>query len=154
MVKIFVYGTLKPGEAAHHRYCEPYLVRAQTAWVRGELFHLPQGYPALTDGDRWIQGALLTLQGEQALAHMDAFEDYDPARPDANNLYVRRSRPIVSAERQLLATAWVYLMDAHRVVELGGVVVPTGCWSRRQWPSLQLDVTPASESSAPGGNSS
>ncbi len=140
MVRIFVYGTLKPGEAAHRRYCEPYLVRAQPAWIRGQLWHLPQGYPALTEGDRWIEGALLTLDGATVLMAMDAFEDYNPARPDGDNLYVRRSRPLVSAQRETLGTAWVYLMDRQRALELGGVVVPTGCWSHRQWPSLRLDA--------------
>ncbi|MGF1459553.1 MAG: gamma-glutamylcyclotransferase [Leptolyngbyaceae cyanobacterium] len=60
MLKIFVYGTLKPSEVAFARYCQPWVIESQMAYVKGRLFHLPQGYPALTEGDRWVQGALPT----------------------------------------------------------------------------------------------
>jgi gamma-glutamylcyclotransferase (GGCT)/AIG2-like uncharacterized protein YtfP len=142
MPKVFVYGTLKPGEAAHEQYCAPYLKASQPAWMRGLLFHLPEGYPALTVGDRWVAGALLQLRDEAAIARMDAFEDYDPTLPDADNLYVRRSRPVFSANHQSLGTAWVYLMAPERVTELGGIAIPSGVWSGQQWPSIKVDVTP------------
>ena len=146
MLTMFVYGTLKPGEAAHEQYCAPYLKASQPAWVRGVLFHLPQGYPALTEGDRWVEGALLHLREEAAIAQMDAFEDYDPTLPDVENLYVRRSRPVFSTERQSLGLAWIYLMAPERVAELGGIVIPNGVWSSQQWPSITLNSTADSES--------
>jgi gamma-glutamylcyclotransferase (GGCT)/AIG2-like uncharacterized protein YtfP len=110
--------------------------------VRGLLFYLPQGYPALTEGNRWVEGALLYLRDEAAIAPMDAFEDYDPALPDAENLYVRRSRPVFSADHQPLGAAWVYLMAPERVAELGGIAIPSGVWRGRQWPSITVDSTP------------
>lgn len=136
MLTVFVYGTLKPGEAAHEQYCTPYLKASQSAWVRGLLFHLPQGYPALTVGDRWVEGVLLHLREEAAIARLDAFEDYDPTRPDVDNLYVRRSRPVFAADHQSIGTAWVYLMTSARVTELGGIPIPQGVWSRQHWPSI------------------
>lgn len=143
-LSVFVYGTLKPGEAAYRQYCEPYVVSATSAWVRGHLFHLPQGYPALTEGDRWVEGTVLSFQDERAIAHIDAFEDYEPTLPDAENLYVRRSRSIFSSERQPLGHAWVYLMAPQQVVALGGIAIPDGVWSRQFWPSI-ASVEPTSD---------
>lgn len=136
MVTVFVYGTLKPGEAAYRRYCQPHVVLAQPALVRGDLFHLPQGYPALTVGDRWIQGFLLKLHNDWDITAMDEFEDYDPSRSAAENLYVRQQWPVLSPTQQPLGQAWVYWMARHRIQALGGVAVTSGNWSRQYWPSL------------------
>ena len=130
MLRLFVYGTLKPDESAYPHYCEPYVTTAQTACMRGELFHLPQGYPAMTSGDRWITGALLRFHQEDAIARIDEFEDYDPTRPAAANLYERVVQPVFSTTHQPLGAAWVYLMSAQRVQTLGGVRVASGEWSQ------------------------
>ena len=42
---MFFYGTLKRGQR-NHAYCRG-AVRVRNATVRGTLYHLPQGYPAL-----------------------------------------------------------------------------------------------------------
>lgn len=138
MLTVFVYGTLKPGEAAHRRYCEPYLLAAQPAWVQGHLFHLPQGYPALAPGDRWVEGSLLQLRTAEAIDQIDAFEDYDPNVADDENLYVRRSHPVFSAQRQPLGAAWVYFMAPERIATLGGIAIPEGVWSGRRWGSITV----------------
>ena len=39
-MKVFVYGTLKPGECNYLRYCEGKVVDACPAIARGELFAL------------------------------------------------------------------------------------------------------------------
>lgn len=43
---IFVYGTLKRGERNHDRFCRGVL-RVREATVRGQLYDLPFGFPAL-----------------------------------------------------------------------------------------------------------
>jgi gamma-glutamylcyclotransferase (GGCT)/AIG2-like uncharacterized protein YtfP len=43
---IFVYGTLKRGQRNHERFCRGALA-AREASVRGRLYDLPYGYPAL-----------------------------------------------------------------------------------------------------------
>jgi gamma-glutamylcyclotransferase (GGCT)/AIG2-like uncharacterized protein YtfP len=136
MCKIFVYGTLKPDESAYAKYCAPYVTQTQTALMQGQLFHLPQGYPAMTVGDRWVTGALLTLRDETAIAHIDQFEDYDPTRPPASNLYQRLRRPVFATTQTPLGTAWAYLMAAERVTALGGMPIAKGIWSRRTFPSI------------------
>ena len=136
MCKIFVYGTLKPDESAYEKYCAPHVTQTEDAVMQGQLFHLPQGYPAMTAGDLWVTGALLTLRDKAAIARIDQFEDYDPARPAASNLYQRLQRPVFSSVQQSLGTAWVYLMTPARVDTLGGVLVDTGIWSRQSFPSI------------------
>jgi len=133
MLHVFVYGTLKPGERAYRDYCEPYVIQTQPARMRGELFHLPQGYPAMTSGDRWIAGTLLVLADAQAIVRIDEFEDYDPTRSATLNLYQRLERPVFSATREPLGTAWVYLMAPQRVATLGGIRVVSGTWSQQDF---------------------
>ena len=136
MHPVFVYGTLKPQEAAYEKYCAPFVMFTQPATLQGDLFHLPQGYPAMTTGDRWITGTLLTFRDETAIARIDLFEDYDPARPPAANLYQRCTRSVFSTTQQPLGLAWVYLMSPERVTALGGVQVNSGVWSRQHFPSI------------------
>ncbi|RZM79339.1 gamma-glutamylcyclotransferase family protein [Leptolyngbya iicbica] len=136
MCKIFVYGTLKPDESAYDKYCAPYVTQTEAAFMQGQLFHLPQGYPAMTAGDRWVTGALLTFHDESAITHIDQFEDYDPYRPAENNLYQRLLCPVFSHTQEPLGTAWAYLMSPHKVQAFGGIPVATGLWSRKRFPSI------------------
>lgn len=136
MLSVFVYGTLKPGEAYYEAYCAPYVVDTVAAIAQGTLYHLPQGYPAMTGGDGWVTGALLQLKDASAIAHMDDFEDYNPALPASANLYTRQLRPVFASDRQPLGSAWMYLMTIERVQAYGGMPITTGCWSREQWPSI------------------
>ncbi|NJN23760.1 MAG: gamma-glutamylcyclotransferase, partial [Acaryochloridaceae cyanobacterium RL_2_7] len=46
-LKVFVYGTLKPGYDNHNRYCRDRLLEIQPAQVKGSLFQLPVGYPGM-----------------------------------------------------------------------------------------------------------
>jgi len=46
LLTLFFYGTLKRGQANHDRYCRGYL-RVEEVTVRGQLYDLPFGYPAL-----------------------------------------------------------------------------------------------------------
>ncbi len=136
MLKVFVYGTLKPGEAYYTRYCEPYTVQVQPALTRGQLYHLPQGYPALTPGEGWVTGVLLHLRDDTGLAALDAFEDYNPALPASENEYQRQCRPVYSCDRHPLATAWMYVMAPARAQAHGGILIAAGVWSQAQWPSI------------------
>ena len=46
LLTLFFYGTLKRGHANHDRFCRGYL-SVEEAAVRGRLYDLPSGYPAL-----------------------------------------------------------------------------------------------------------
>lgn len=59
---VFVYGTLKPGGRYHQRYCGKALAQALPAVTKGRLYSFTQwGYPAMTAGDDWVKGYLLTF---------------------------------------------------------------------------------------------
>ncbi|MEB3267144.1 MAG: gamma-glutamylcyclotransferase family protein [Leptolyngbya sp.] len=145
MVAIFVYGTLKPGETYHDRYCRPHLIQATAAQVEGRLYHLPMGYPALTLEPGWVTGTLLQLRDDTGLAAMDAFEGYDPTRSPADNEYSRQWRSVLTCGGEPLGSAWMYVMDHPRVQRYQGVWIPAGVWSHTDWPSIR----PAPETTPP-----
>jgi gamma-glutamylcyclotransferase (GGCT)/AIG2-like uncharacterized protein YtfP len=145
MPQIFVYGTLKPGEAYYETYCQPHVVATVPALTQGRLFHLPQGYPALTVGTGWVTGALLQFPDASAIAQMDAFEDYHPHLPDDENQYVRQLHPIFSLHHEPLGTAWMYIMSPQRVQQYHGILLPEGVWSQQQWPSIRPGGVRSSE---------
>jgi len=125
-VPLFVYGTLKPGEAAFDTYCACVRIQQVAAWVAGRLYHLPQGYPALTLEAGWVQGALLQVP-LAVLVHLDAYEDFDPHRPH-RSAYLRLLLPVHDQKREVLTLAWAYVMALDRVRQAGGHWLPTGIW--------------------------
>lgn len=128
-VKVFVYGTLKPGECNYEAYCAGQVVEMQQALTYGKLFDLPFDYPAMTQGDRPIHGYLLSFADASILSDLDELEDYSPDRSDVQNEYVRQQIEVFSPEGQSLGTAWVYLMSAERAIGMGGVLLPDGKWT-------------------------
>ncbi len=137
LIHVFVYGTLKPGEA-NHRVCEPYVVAAQPAIAPGGLYHLPFDYPAMTlDDPGQVKGCLLTFTDPCILDILDQFEQHDPAKflrlmPDrdiTHHQYQRRWIPLLSAARSPSESAWAYIMTRYQVTQLNGIAVPSGDWS-------------------------
>ncbi|WP_392532919.1 gamma-glutamylcyclotransferase [Nostoc sp. C117] len=129
LVRVFVYGTLKPGEVNYKRFCADKVVDVKRAFVQGKLFALPMGNPAMTLGYTQVHGYLLSFPNPTILNHLDALEDYQPARPMSENLYNRKTIEVYEGQSLSLGWAWVYLMSLERVEELGGFLQPDGCWS-------------------------
>ncbi|HLO47270.1 MAG TPA: gamma-glutamylcyclotransferase [Kamptonema sp.] len=129
-LKVFVYGTLKPGESNYRRYCEGKVADACPAIAIGELFALPAGYPAMTEGVGNVYGFMLTFSNNAILAALDRLEDYNPQHSPAKNLYQRQEIELFDRDRQSLGTAWAYLMLRDRVQSLGGIPLPEGYWHR------------------------
>jgi gamma-glutamylcyclotransferase (GGCT)/AIG2-like uncharacterized protein YtfP len=154
---VFVYGTLKPGGRAWARLCEGKVADAKPARVRGRLYHLSAGYPALRDesqnaegaaqessGDpiravgetNWVHGWRLILRDAAALHGFDEWEEFDPARNPGDNTYNRIKISFFSdaknttepSKPEILGEAWVYAMAASRIAAMGGVEVPGGEW--------------------------
>jgi gamma-glutamylcyclotransferase (GGCT)/AIG2-like uncharacterized protein YtfP len=146
MIKVFVYGTLKPGEENYAKYCAGKVIDAKPAYALGELFALPQGYPAMIKGDNRVYGYLLTFTGEEVLIELDELEDYYPSKQDSENLYNREQIKIFTLESKKskiivpslnqelpdkadLGLAWVYLMSEYQVNQLNGARKTDGWWS-------------------------
>ena len=128
-LNVFVYGTLKPGEANYQRYCAGKVVEEQSAIAFGQLYDLPLGYPAMTHGESPVQGFLLTFADPSVLTALDELEDYNPNRLPQENEYERQQIEIYNLSAQSLGRAWVYLMTPDRVQRLGGVLLRSGWWS-------------------------
>lgn len=139
LMNLFVYGTLQPGER-NYRVCEAYVCASRPAIVQGSLYHLPFGYPALTlDGNRSIQGSLLSLTDPTVLVILDQFEQHDPIAlqqlvpdyPATALQYQRRAIPVMNLEQQAIEIAWAYLMTVDQVGRLGGVVYRVDHWQEQ-----------------------
>lgn len=130
-MKVFVYGTLKPGECNYLRYCEGKVVDAGPAIARGELFALPIGYPAMVAGDGTVCGFLLCFPNSAILDDLDRLEDYHPLREPTENEYQRQEIEIFDRHLKPLGTAWAYFMLPDRVRSLGGIWLPDGRWENQ-----------------------
>lgn len=128
--RVFVYGTLKPGESNYDSYCAAAVVQAQPGIALGQLLALPQGYPAMVEGDRPVQGVLLEFGNAGVLTVLDALEDYDADRPTSQNEYQRRAIKIYGPDQSEISLAWTYVMAIERAQAMGGVVLPDGIWNR------------------------
>ncbi|MEH2368973.1 gamma-glutamylcyclotransferase family protein [Nostoc sp.] len=129
LVRVFVYGTLKPGEANYKRYCAGKVVDVKTAFVQGKLFALPMSYPAMTLGDSQVYGYLLSFSNPKILNELDVLEDYQPNRQTPENLYNRQIIEVYEPQSLSLGWAWVYLMTLEQVDRLGGFLQLRGWWS-------------------------
>jgi gamma-glutamylcyclotransferase (GGCT)/AIG2-like uncharacterized protein YtfP len=130
-VRVFVYGTLKPGEVNYQRYCAGKVVSAEKATTLGQLFALPMGYPAMTTGESTVHGYLLSFADLGILDALDELEDYQPEGEMSENLYNRLEVEVKNSLGLSLGWAWVYLMNPAKVEMLKGVHLPNGWWSGR-----------------------
>jgi gamma-glutamylcyclotransferase (GGCT)/AIG2-like uncharacterized protein YtfP len=128
-LKVFVYGTLKPGEENYHCYCASHVIEAKKAYTWGRLYHLPLGYPAMTTGKSKVIGFLLTFSNQEILKSLDELEDYSSLRSPQDNEYERQKIPVYDLSGEPLDEAWSYVMTACKVKQLKGVLVPSGWWS-------------------------
>lgn len=136
LLRIFVYGTLKPGEQNYLGYCHHKVIEAVEAIAYGTLYDLPMGYPAMTVGNSPVYGYLLTFDDFLVLQQLDWLEDYDPTRPPEANEYSRDEIEILSLDRQPLGRAWVYRMSPAQAIQMGGTVVADGNWTFQEFQPI------------------
>ena len=128
-LRVFVYGTLKPGEANYSAYCQGKVLEQQDAIALGQLFALSLGYPAMTAGEGRVRGTLLTFRDASALVALDELEDYRPNAPLPHS-YERRWVEIFDPAMHSLGYAWAYFMQPEQVVKFQGQVLPEGWWGQ------------------------
>lgn len=129
LLKIFVYGTLKPGQVNYQAYCSSTLIDACVAIAQGQLFSLPAGYPAMTLGEGQVHGFVLSFSDPAVLGQLDDYEDYQVGRLPQDNLYQRHLVETFAPTGHLLGSAWTYLMSLERVRYLKGTLLPKGQWN-------------------------
>jgi gamma-glutamylcyclotransferase (GGCT)/AIG2-like uncharacterized protein YtfP len=129
MLRVFVYGTLKPGKHNYHRLCRGRVQSTTTAIARGKLYHLPGlGYPAMTPEPGWVRGVILAFPDDTILPKIDDLEDYDPDRDPAENAYNRQEIEVYQLDKTSLGKVWAYYMDPKKVRALGGKLLASGRW--------------------------
>lgn len=152
LLDVFVYGTLKRGQRNHERFCRGVLA-VREATVRGLLYDLPFGFPALVvpKEDVWTTGTANYRADVEAqnnartgtlgtspnrdvvhgeLMSFDDSEERLPAldslegfRPGEKSCYGRVLGPATVAETGAIVPAWVYVVESA-----SGVYLPGGCW--------------------------
>ncbi len=148
---MFFYGTLKRGYRNHDWFCQGAL-RVEEATVRGKLYDLPLGYPALVvpEEDVFAVGTASPLRdaaeqgrlgrvsphpasGPRVFGELFAFDDPEARLPaldrlegfdpeDASSPYRRVLLP-VETEGNDNVLAWAYVVAAA-----SGVHLPEGRW--------------------------
>jgi gamma-glutamylcyclotransferase (GGCT)/AIG2-like uncharacterized protein YtfP len=132
LIRVFVYGTLKPGECNYRRYCDGKIVNAEAAIAQGQLFHLSRrGYPAMTAGVGTVHGFVLSFADPTLLQILDKLEDYHPDRPREANEYHRQQIEAFNVAGESIGLVWVYLMEPQQIKLRGGEFLPEGVWSSR-----------------------
>ncbi|MCL6547549.1 MAG: gamma-glutamylcyclotransferase [Alicyclobacillus sp.] len=134
--RVFVYGTLRSGQFYHDRIARD-VIRCRRAYVKGRLYHLPFGYPALildeAAGKVW--GEVLEFDRRtlrRVLSVMDDIEGY--GGPGEDNEYDRVVRPVHLEEAQAVECHLYVCPDRSRAwVEEHGVLVPCGDWVAWRW---------------------
>ncbi|MFD2369308.1 gamma-glutamylcyclotransferase family protein [Brevibacillus sp. GCM10020057] len=127
---VFVYGTLLQGFQNHEWYVKPYAHQAVPAKIRGEIYHLPQGYPGLLAGEDEVVGALLYFAPdayEKALAGLDKLETYFGPN-DPRNEYDRIEVQAVQSGTGEVVRAYVYRYLDEAYVRRQGIRVADGDW--------------------------
>ncbi|MBD1913873.1 MULTISPECIES: gamma-glutamylcyclotransferase family protein [unclassified Leptolyngbya] len=133
VIRVFVYGSLKPGEVNYKRYCQGRVTSEEEAIARGDLYDFPHlGYPAMTGGSSLVYGYVLSFDDPTLLQSLDWLEEYDPHRPVEENEYYREIIEVEGCDRQPLGQAWCYLMHPDKILTLRGVQVASGKWASRQ----------------------
>ena len=151
VVTLFFYGTLKRGHANHDRYCQGAL-RVQEATLRGELYDLPFGFPALVvpeevvyatgsadpihdalEQQRLNATGVRRPDGPRVYGELFTFDDPEARLPALDrlegfdpeggpNLYRRVLVPVETTEHAYFA-AWVYAVEKP-----SGMYLPGGRW--------------------------
>ncbi|MBA3475066.1 MAG: gamma-glutamylcyclotransferase [Rubrobacter sp.] len=152
LLDVFVYGTLKRGQRNHERFCRGVLA-VREATVRGRLYDLPFGFPALVvpKEDVWATGTADYRADVEAQNHartgtpvtspnqdvvhgeLMSFDDSEerlPAldglegfRPGGKSFYGRVLVPATLAETGAIVPVWIYVVESA-----SGVYLPGGCW--------------------------
>ncbi|WOO40013.1 gamma-glutamylcyclotransferase family protein [Rubellicoccus peritrichatus] len=132
-IRVFVYGTLKPGGHYWDRFCEGKVTDATEAKVRGKLYDLPVGYPAMTEStNEWCYGHVLTLKNQSALDGLDYLEGYIPGRKESENEYQRITVEAFNKLSEPLGKVWCYVMLSDIIYKQHGSFIPSGVWPLKQ----------------------
>lgn len=122
---VFVYGTLCRGEC-NHTVVEPFVTNVREATVRGWLYDLSYGYPAVIRGQGIVNGQLLELDSgrlEEALQAMDKLEGCEEG--EYERIVIRANTRTGEA---ISCYIYVYPKERRTWLDDKAEFVPSGDW--------------------------
>ncbi|MFF7726857.1 gamma-glutamylcyclotransferase family protein [Streptomyces sp. NPDC008001] len=129
---VFVYGTLRPGQANHGRYLRGRTVAEEPARLRGAVLYEGPGYPyAVADPGGEVRGELIVVSPGEYAAVLASLDELEGCGPDgAGEMYVRAVRPVLPGSSGGEVRAWVYLAAERtaRRLRAVGTRVAGGSW--------------------------
>lgn len=128
-MRVFVYGTLKPGGHYYQSICQNKISSFQEAKLLGTLYDLGVGYPAIQIGGlRWVYGYVLHFQSEEMLQQLDALEDYEKTRSPSENTYQRIQVTVYDIQEYCLGKMDTYVMEEEQLSRYQWRRIPSGNW--------------------------
>ena len=78
MKRFFVYGSLREGFFNYDKYLKGHVLTNEVATTEGDLYHMKhKGYPALVNGNRQIEGEVITVDNPEVLVKaLDEMENF------------------------------------------------------------------------------
>jgi gamma-glutamylcyclotransferase (GGCT)/AIG2-like uncharacterized protein YtfP len=126
---VFVYGTLKPGEANYPAYCQGKVIAQTPVYAWGDLYDLSAGYPAMTEGNSKVHGILLSFNDSQILLSLDRLEGYQSQRAAELNEYYRAFVTVYDFSDRPINQAWAYYMTLAKVKQYQGIKLTSNSWA-------------------------
>jgi gamma-glutamylcyclotransferase (GGCT)/AIG2-like uncharacterized protein YtfP len=132
---IFVYGTLRPGEANHDLFLRGRTRSVEPGRLHGAVLYDGPGYPyAVEEPGGTVHGELVTPSPEaygELLVALDRLEGYTPGDP--RNLYERVGREVTRAGDGRAVRTWVYVAAPAVAARLRdrGKIIESGDWLLR-----------------------
>lgn len=128
-IKVFVYGTLMQG-FCNHWLIKDHIKDIKVGQVSAKLYHLPEGYPAITLGEGIVAGELLTLdKPNEALIKLDELEYYHEECSD-HNLYERVEVMVTTGSGTERAYCYVWPEKNRHYLTTAAIFVPEGDWKK------------------------
>jgi len=132
MIRVFVYGTLKPDGKYYQMYCRGKTLEELKCWTIGRLYALPLGYPAMIlakpPTDDRVYGYLLSFASPKDLDNLDELEGYSGIPHSHLNEYDRAKIIVYDEANQAIDKVWTYFMTPEKVKSLKGIYLPCGQW--------------------------
>jgi gamma-glutamylcyclotransferase (GGCT)/AIG2-like uncharacterized protein YtfP len=128
--RIFVYGSLRTGACNYH-VISSFVIAAFPAYITGELYQLPTGYPMLvTNGSGRVYGEILYLESfDEVMDLLDRFEDYyGPGHTD--NEYERICGMAWNSKLEQQIDVFIYVCPSGKMVHCKqeGIRIVNGDW--------------------------
>jgi gamma-glutamylcyclotransferase (GGCT)/AIG2-like uncharacterized protein YtfP len=123
--KVFVYGSLMEGFWNHTRVLEGKVEILGRGRVRGSLYHLREGYPALLEGEDDVVGEVVGPVDKDLLRQLDYLEGYVEGRK--GNFYDRKAMCVTMSDGSS-EVCWTYVYADNNYAERRGEYLPKGDW--------------------------